>query len=150
MKNNDGFTLAEMLVVLAIMALLAVFAMPMAQNRSRGDAIATAAQTLVTGLREARLAAIGSNQESKLEIDLVRKTLAVNGKVSGDTLPDTAKIEITSARETVNSGTAVFRFSPSGASSGGEIRLTDSNKRQVTVYVSWLTGAITFSQGVVK
>ncbi len=150
MTKNDGFTLAEMLVVIAIMALMAVVAMPMVQNRARGDAIAVAAQTLLTGLREARLAAIGANQESRLEIDVTRRTLAVNGKVSREILPEAAKIEVTSAREKVNSGMAVFRFSPNGASSGGEIRLTDSTGRNVVIHVSWLTGMITSLQGAAK
>jgi general secretion pathway protein H len=150
MTKNDGFTLAEMLVVIAIMALMAVVAMPMVQNRARGDAIAVAAQTLLTGLHEARLAAIGANQESRLEIDLARRTLSVNGKVSRETLPEAAKIEVTSAREKVKSGIGVFRFSPNGASSGGEIRLTDSNGRNVVIHVSWLTGMITSLQDAAK
>jgi general secretion pathway protein H len=150
MTKNDGFTLAEMLVVIAIMALMAVVAMPMVQNRARGDAIAVAAQTLLTGLHEARLAAIGANQESRLEIDLARRTLSVNGKFSRETLSEAAKIEVTSAREKMKSGIGVFRFSPNGASSGGEIRLTDSNGRNVVIHVSWLTGMITSLQDAAK
>jgi general secretion pathway protein H len=139
MKQQEGFTLVELMVVMAIMACLVAFSLPLVADRSPPDGLSA---TLVAGLNQARLSAIGTNRESILEINATKRTLLFNGKPLDVAWPDNIILKTTSAKEDESDTSSVFRFFPNGNSTGGEIVLTAGRARHV-IAISWLTGRIT-------
>ena len=80
--STGGFTLMELLVVLAILGLALVLAMPTLGRMFPGLELRSEAHDLVNLLREARARAIGRNEEVTVVIDLERGALEVGGKVA--------------------------------------------------------------------
>jgi type II secretion system protein H len=74
-----GFTLLELLVVLAILALAAAIALPTLTSPSDGVRLRSAAGEIAAALRAARAAAIARNGEVAVMIDADRRSLEVEG-----------------------------------------------------------------------
>ncbi len=140
--NSRGFTLLELLVVLAIMTLAITLVAPLVSSAMPGVAIKSAARELTAGLRLARSRAIAQNREIVFRLDVQgrRYTVGMRGKVRE--LPDDIDISFLTARsEQFSDSAANVRFFPDGGSTGGRIRLSHG-KREFTVLVDWLTGRI--------
>jgi prepilin-type N-terminal cleavage/methylation domain-containing protein len=69
MRRSRGLTLIEILVVLAIIALVTAIALPMVTGTSNAE-IRSAARQLASGLRLARSEAVSQRRETFLVIDL--------------------------------------------------------------------------------
>ena len=69
-RNIRGFTLLELMVVLAIMALLVALVPPLVSGASDRVALKGAARQLAAGLRFARSQAIARNRPAVLQLDL--------------------------------------------------------------------------------
>jgi general secretion pathway protein H len=137
--RTDGFTLIEMLVVLAILALAATVALPYVPTSKREPSLAAVSDEIAAGLRLARSLAISAAEATTVEIDLKRRELR---------FPDGSSVGIGRSRtmtaivgrETVDAnGTATIAFLPQGGSSGAEIVLSEG-MGSVIVEVNWLTG----------
>lgn len=137
--SNHGFTLLEMLVVLAILALVAGTSLVMLQPPSDTLQLQAATRKLCASMRLARAFAIANNADNLVTIDVRAKTYRVND-LARVTLPPRTLVTITfaaSERRTVNDGT--FRFFPAGGATGGDIRLT-LGPASTHIAVNWLTG----------
>jgi general secretion pathway protein H len=132
MKSQDGFTIAEMLVVLAIMALLALAVWPDLSSNRQSD-IAEAETVILKALRLARAEAIGENHETLVEIDV--NSLSVNS----EKLPSHIALKVLYAGDAPRGGIAAFRFFPDGTSTGGEVAIKSASATRV-IAVNWLTG----------
>src|SRR3954468_22859294 len=73
---EEGFTLVEMLVVLAILALTTAFAVPLLSAGSEGLRLDMASSELAAALRATRSAAITRNVQMALMIDVDRRTFS--------------------------------------------------------------------------
>ena len=140
----DGFTLAEMLVVLAILALMVTVTLPVLRPR-HGDAIDAVAEEIANGLRTARQAAIGKNRDVKFLFDADKRLFRtadamVTVKVSSD-----ASVEIIGAKSGDVNGDAGFTFFADGSSSGGRIHIGSGSDNR-TINVAWLTGLISLTR----
>src|SRR5262245_33709295 len=69
-RRSVGFTLPELLIVLAILGFATALAVPVISHAMPGLELNTTARSVAGALREARGLAIGSNQEVVVTLDL--------------------------------------------------------------------------------
>lgn len=142
MKSREqGFTLVEMIVVIAIMALVVVMALPSSRHSAKVRQLDTLARSLAADLRRARLEAIGENREAALVIDLKKRLAHRASSGAGIEIPEDVAIDIVTARGDIATTAAAFRFFPDGTATGGHIDLgLEGEKRRIAV--QWLTGRV--------
>ncbi len=139
---SRGFTLMELLVVLAIMAILAGIAMPTFVGRSTVLAVESGAQAIADALGRTRGRAISTNRAAAFTLNIEERWFRAAAESTAERLPDEAKISFVTARsEVLNETVARIRFYPDGSSSGGRIILA-AQDRQYAVLVDWLTGRV--------
>jgi general secretion pathway protein H len=138
-RSQAGFTLLEMLVVLAILALVTTVAMPLLHRPSDTVRLKSTAQEFVAALRATRAAAILHNSEATLVIDVSERKFA-SPVVSPRFIPkDIATTLVFAASEQSVASQAGFRFFPDGSATGGDIVLA-LRERQTKICIDWLTG----------
>jgi general secretion pathway protein H len=141
MRRASGFTLIELVVVLAIgVAIYAVLlAVPMGGGRAD---LKAAARTLASGLREAQTTAMATRRDATLTLDLEAREFLVAGETEPRKLPDDVDLKLYTAQsEVLGERTGAIRFYPDGSSTGGRVTLA-SGKREYRVDVDWLTGRV--------
>ena len=144
---EDGTSLIEMLVVLAILALVAAMALPGAQTPGRGPPLGLVASDIAARLRAARSLAIAQNRDVSFAIDTDTRTYGVAGTGAPQTLPATVDVAVTTARTHIREPReAQLVFFSDGTSSGGTIRLANQHQ-SVAIGVEWLTGAVRIERG---
>jgi general secretion pathway protein H len=138
-----GFTLLELLVVLAIMT-LALAAAPALLSKARpGVAAQVAVQRLGNELRTARAAAVEQDREVDLILDVVSRAYATpdNRTVR---LPDGLAWNIADGA-LAPSKKIVIAFYPDGSSSGGTIDFSFRD-RTYRIVDHWLTGRVSIDE----
>jgi len=137
-----GFSLIELLVVLAIAALILAVAPPMLSNAMPGLQLKSTARQLASGLRYARDRAVAGRSEVNFTVDLEARTVTVTNREAVIGIPDSLEVSlVTAASELVNETLGHIRFYPDGTSTGG--RVTVSYKGNgYDVDVDWLTGRV--------
>lgn len=133
-----GFTLVEVLVVLAILGLVATVALPRL-GASPGVTLDAAARDLTGALRATRSAAIARNQPQVMMLDVERRgfTSPAGGARS---LPAEMRLALKlAAPEMESPARGGIRFFPDGSSTGGEITLALGDRAR-RICVHWLTG----------
>ena len=146
--RHDGFTLVEMLVVLAIIAVAAAISFPIIGQNPGARQLNAISMEIASALRMTRDAATARNREQQLVIDFEHHVVNWPGGASID-LPDQMGVVVNSAAQDVTGKTAAFRYFPDGGSTGGSIVLTmNGASRQVAV--NWLTGAIAIEDATPK
>lgn len=139
--SAGGFTLLELIVVLAIVAAVAAFALP-SFSPGAGVQLKTATRALMVGLRQTRSEAIATNVSKALVLDLEERHFKVGDSSRVRHLPSDVGVSLfTASRERVDERTGGIRFFPDGSSTGGRVTLTSGN-RELFVDVDWLTGRI--------
>jgi general secretion pathway protein H len=143
--RQAGFTLVEMLVVVAIMGFAFGLVVTRGPMRSPTLEMQSAVNEVAQGLRLARTKAIATNSTARLTVDLDRH----NFRIDNDTatkLPPSLTIAMTAVSdETVGQRFAAIRFNGDGSASGGRIDLTNGS-RHAQVGIDWLTGRISVTQ----
>jgi general secretion pathway protein H len=117
--SEKGYSLVELLTVLAILALLTA---------------------LASYLRLARASAIAQNKERVVAIDLDRRSYACPGK-SGLFPPGSRLLFRTAASEYLKDKTALLRFFGDGGATGGHVFMEEHGQIW-TVRVNWLSGSV--------
>ena len=138
--DESGFTLVEVLVVLAMIALAAVVAMPQALGSRQRLALEAAAIDLASEMKSARAAAIRTNTEQTLTIDAETRRYTRDGWTEGRPLPGQFTVAVDTIRsEQTGSAAGRIRFYPDGSATGGRVILSSGPRRSV-VAIDWLTG----------
>ncbi len=146
MKAQRGFSLVELIVVMVLIAVLAGVGAAAIGSGLPGQQLRGAAREMAVELRFARAQAIATGREQTFEINVADKRWTSAGKRAG-TLPDELEIIATTARqEQPELETAVIRFFPEGASTGGRVVIKRGDAAW-RIDVGWLTGEVILSRG---
>jgi len=142
--REEGFTLVEMLVVLGLVALLLAISLPYATTSGDARKLDAAAEIVASKLRETQAAALFSNRERSLMVELAARRLVQTDPGKMFDLPDGMDVQIITVENEILTDAGVFRFFPDGGSTGGKFILSKGGlKREIAI--SWLTGAVVVS-----
>ena len=141
--TESGFTLFELLVVLAILGLTVTLAVPAFQRVMPGLELKAAARSVAATLREAHGLAVSSNREVAVTIDVAGHTMGLGSARPIEQLDPRFALSLYTATDELVSGSAGnIRFYPDGTSTGGRVRVV-YGERQYDVLVNWITGIVT-------
>lgn len=146
--ESRGFTLLELLVVLAVMALLTAITIPMFSSGASHQKIRIAAREIATGLRRARSMAVAGNDEATFSLDVDQRIYSVNGR-STSRLTGALELSFHTARsELLDGAVGTIRFFPDGSSSGGRVSIKPAGTASPVyeVHIEWLTGHVTIGE----
>jgi len=140
--RHSGFTLLELLVVLAMLAMIYALIPPMFTVGGSTTELKAGARQVAAGLRNARSQAIVSRGEATLTLDVEARSFRLSGDDKPRNLPRQAQINVYTAQgEVVDANTASIRFYPDGSSTGGRVTLA-MGERKFHIDVDWLTGQV--------
>lgn len=122
-KNDCGFTLFELLIVIALMALIVGMALPRIGGKT-GDTLETAIRAAVQELERTRLAAMRHG-----------RPMSISAMELQASLPAATVIEVS------EEAPDTLVFLPSGGSSGARWQIRDDGESRI-LKVDWLTGRI--------
>jgi general secretion pathway protein H len=141
-RNDAGFTLLEMVCVMAIVALLAAFAMPSPHTRTSRAGVERLAREAASIMKSDRYAAVRRRAAVATTVDLRAREIVAGSNGVRLHVPPDVTINATVASYCTTSGTRVgLSFTADGRSCGGTVRFS----RELAVYevrVNWLTGGI--------
>lgn len=133
----DGFTLLEMLVVVAILGLMVSLIVLRGPVRSPALEIRAAAGDVAQALRAARARAIMEGRPVDFLLDAARHQYVTTG-AQPRALHAPPDVAITAPAKGIG-------FAPDGSSSGGQITVADAGHAAV-VRVDWLTGRVRIAE----
>jgi general secretion pathway protein H len=137
-----GVTLLELLIVIALMALVAGIVIPMFGAPVSTSELRGAARQLAAGLRLARSEAVSERREAFLVLDVAGKRFKVDREPRPHALPSQIELKLfTAQNDLVSETVGSIRFFPDGGSNGGRITVA-SGARKFDVDVDWLTGRV--------
>ncbi len=140
--RQTGFTLLELLVVLALLAMTYALIPPMFGVGGSTAELKAGARQVAAGLRKARSQAIVSRGEATLTLDVEARSFLLSGDSKSRKLPQQAEIGVYTAQgEVTDASTAAIRFYPDGSSTGGRVSLA-MGERKYLIDVDWLTGQV--------
>lgn len=135
-------TLIELVIVLAILALVAGLVLPTFGSGVSSSGLRAAARELAAGLRTARSEARAQRRETFLWLDLAGKRFKVDQDPQEHALPPQVELKLfTAQKDLVSESVGAIRFFPDGGSNGGRITVA-SGERKYEVDVDWLTGRV--------
>lgn len=137
--STAGFSVLEMLVVLAIIASIAAMSQPLLRGAPDRLQLQTATADILAALKSTRAAAIARNVELTLVLDLERKIL-ISPAIRNVSLPKNIQLDVkVAALEQSTTTHGGIRFFPDGSSTGGDL-VVKLGDRSAKVCVNWLTG----------
>ncbi len=141
-RRKGGFTLVELLVVLAIAAVVLAIVPPLVASAFPGVELKSAARQVAAGLRTARERALAARVEALFEMDIEEHWFQVSGEARRTAVPEKLGLRLITADTELSSETrGGIRFFPDGTSTGGRVTLSYAD-RGYDVGVDWLTGRI--------
>ena len=141
-RGHAGFTLLEMLIVLALMAIVAGVVIPIFGTGVSTTDLKRATREVAAGLRLARSQAIAQRSESVLVLDVAGRTFSVPPDPRVHSMPAGIELKLfTAQRDLVSEQVGAVRFFPDGGSTGGRITLA-AGERKFDVDIDWLTGRV--------
>ncbi len=136
---DAGFTLLELLVVLAVAALALTAAVPAMQSSHDQATLRATAASLGAALRSARSEAIRSNRPQTLTVDPATRSWSTSLDGRPHLLPPGLGLHVRGAARS-NHGSGVIRFERDGSAAATVIEVSDG-RRSALIEVQWPTGA---------
>jgi len=142
----QGFTLLELLVALAIAALLLGLAMPGFSRGLSNVQLRTATRELASALRTAAVQAVVRGEPTALILDFEARRYRVGENGQPHELPSDLELSLVPpSGERPGSNQGPIRFYPDGSSTGGEIELRNQ-RLAYRVSVEWITGRVKIAE----
>ena len=136
-----GFSLLEVLLVVAILAVASVLAAAVVRGSSPGIQLRAQAKEIAAQLRYTRAHAIATGEAQRFTIDPRARAWTAPGDRDGE-IPEAMEVSFIGAREVQpREGEGAIVFFPDGASTGGRVRLRIRSAAW-NVDVAWLTGQV--------
>lgn len=141
-RPDSGFTLLEMVCVMAVVALLAAMAVPRPHSGTSRAGVEQLARRAASMLKADRYAAIRQRATITTNVNVkAREVLSGSGK-AGLRLPDDVSISATvSTSCNASKDSAGIRFYADGRSCGGSLTFS-RDSASFEVRVNWLTGGV--------
>jgi general secretion pathway protein H len=140
--RSYGLSLLELLIVLALMAIIASVVIPIFGPGVSTTELKRSARELAAGLRLARSQAIAQRTESLLELDVANRAFRVPPDPTVHSMPEGIQLKLyTAQRDLVSEQLGAVRFFPDGGSNGGRITVA-AGDRKYDVDIDWLTGRV--------
>ena len=138
-----GFTLVELLVVLAIMALL-IGLVPVAFERMRESAqYRSTLRAMLTEMRGARYRAVAEGVETRFKVNLTERSYGVEGQPLHHFAEPLEVRLVVAGNEMRDGQEGAIRFLPDGGATGGSVDVVRSSGTGVRLRVDWLSGRVT-------
>ena len=141
-RRSAGFTILELLVTLAIMAIVLRVALPRMGGTVARASFQSTAIALAAELRATRSAAMWSNTEVSVYVGPDGHSYWSGVHTDRQNLPAGFSLNLSGPGVVeAASGAKSLRFRPDGSASEGRFQLSGSS-RSAAVTVDWLTGAM--------
>lgn len=139
-----GFTLLELLLVLAIAGLVIGLGAPALFGGGAGANHKSAVKSVASGLRNARNEALFTAREATFTFDVEGRSYQVGAKKPVSLPRGVGLVLRTAESETRDSDVGAIRFYPDGSSSGGFVKVAREGAEHdaTQISVDWLTGRI--------
>ena len=144
-RRNAGFSLLEMILVVALIAIASLLAAMAVTGGMQGMQLRSSSKEIASQLRYTRAQAVATGQPQRFVIDpRGHRWQAPNDKRGK--IPPALDVEFTGAREAQpRAGEGGILFFPDGASTGGRVQLR-AKQAVSRIDVAWLTGEVTLSR----
>ncbi len=143
----DGFTLLELMVVLALLALLMGLVLPGLQRTIKKERDRASLRQLATVLRLARSQAATSRQRVRVFMDRETGRYWLEGSGRRGVLTGMRLGKISLVWQDQERRQGYIAFYGDGSSSGGKLALEDATGRQYTLEVAVITGKVSLTIG---
>src|SRR5437868_7456652 len=129
-RSARGVSLLELLIVLALIALVAGMVLPTFGNGVPTSELRSAARQLAAGLRIVRSEAVSQKREALLAVDIEGRRFKVDRDPREYALPPRVGLKLfTAQKDIVNEKTGAIRFFPDGGSNGGRLTVVSGGRQ---------------------
>ncbi len=139
--GGSGFALYELILAMAILALVAGIVFPRVARGPGQVELGTTAQEIAALLRSDRNAALRRRSEVVSRIDPALGTVTSGASGGGVRVPAGVEIEFVQSSREMRGSAGGIRFLPGGGSSGGFLSLS-RGAAGYDISVNWLTGGV--------
>lgn len=136
-----GFTLIELMVVLAVAAGLAAWVAPSFDKMLEGTRYRSALKSMQAELRQARQLAEATGAPVSFEVDFKRRLFGIQGRNMAP-LPPGVQASAEAAEIESDASVARITFLPQGGASGGSIDLRRADGSGTRLTVDWLSARV--------
>lgn len=140
--STAGFTVMELLVCLAIIALALTIVVPRTASGRNAAELRFVASSTLSLLRQIRSDAITKNREQIIVFDMARRRILERSTGRSMPLGSNTRVTLVAlSRETDGAQRGALRFYPDGSSSGGRVIFSNGPHR-IQLDIDWLTGVV--------
>ncbi len=137
-----GFTLLELLVVLAIAGLLAALAPPAFTQMMDASRYRSTVRNVLATLHEVRAQSVAQGRPRQFVFDAEQRRFALDG-ARWQTIPEAVQLTVLAGEGVASEpGFLAIEFFPLGGATGGTVLVCRSSGAGVRITVDWLTGQI--------
>jgi general secretion pathway protein H len=140
-RDNEGFTLLEVLLVLLLIVLILGVATPFFAGRLPSARLDATGREISAAMRYTRTLARTDNERKAFIVDLDARQYGIGGLAQRDIPPEIGVRVIDPVEGEVLRGRYTIRFYESGAAGGGSIQLT-SGRRKLVIETDPVIGAV--------